>query len=566
MFKQPTSISNAFKSLQARLRQAPLWAWALTGAGTAALVVVGFGSLSVVAEPQNAVTAASQIASPSNPASVSPAAQTHSELLPIVQARALQKPTVAAPLPQPLAGLEEMPADFIPANSDGSTENAPFARIKLAAMSNGQSAIDALGGNLPAVAAWYGKSSEELIALLRSDNTVYIDTRGRLLFVDSSVSKADAGPRDHHTHHVSDANMGISEAGDKATIGVPSTGGAPFPVDQSFSLHSRSNSSRSIYLNFKGQDSNPAFDLDNVPGTFSAIERAVIQKIWLRVAEDFAAFDVDITTEAPTATLGKTGVTILITRQNVNAGGYAYLNTFGPLKAGPTAAPAFCFQNNLANAEKPIAECLSHELGHTLGLHHQSTAQQTYYPGFGDGDTGWAPIMGVSYYKNLTQWSKGEFAGATNHEDAYAVMMKQGLPPRVDDHGKSAATASAMNRLESNGLANLSIAGVIETPTDVDVFSFVAGAGPLTLKAAPSNWSGNVDLALELKDASGKTLATANPLDKLDATIATTLSTAGTYYLFVKGTGKGNPQTGGYSNYGSIGQYNIVGTAALKAK
>ena len=563
MSKQPTSISNAFKSLQARLLKTPLWARVLSGA--AALAVVGFVGLSGVAKPQNTVMAASQLARPSSPASVSPAAQTHSELLPIVQARALQTPTVAAPLSQPLAGLE-MPADFIPANSEGSTENAPFARIKLAAMSNGQSAIDALGENLPAVAAWYGKSSEELVALLRSDNTVYIDTRGRLLFVDTGVSKAEADLRDRHTHHVSDANMGITEAGDKATIGVASTTGAPFPIAQSFSLHSRSNSSRSIYLNFKGQGSNPAFDLDHVPGTFSAIESALIQKIWLRVAEDFSAFDVDITTEAPTATLGKTGVAILITRRNTNVGGYAYLNVFGPLKAGPTEPLAFCFQNNLLNDEKDIAECLSHELGHTLGLHHQSTAQQGYYSGSGDGDTGWAPIMGVGYYRNLSQWSKGEFVGATNREDAYAVMLKQGLPPRVDDHGNSAATASAMTRSEANGLANLSGAGVIETPTDIDVFSFVAGAGPLTLKAAPSNWSGNVDLAIELRDASGKTLATANPLDKLDATITTTLAAAGTYYLFVKGTGKGTPQTGGYSNYGSIGQYNVVGTAALKAK
>ena len=34
------------------------------------------------------------------------------------------------------------------------------------------------------------------------------------------------------------------------------------------------------------------------PGTFSTTEQALIQRIWLRVAEDYAAFDVDITTEA----------------------------------------------------------------------------------------------------------------------------------------------------------------------------------------------------------------------------------------------------------------------------
>ncbi|MCV2352855.1 PPC domain-containing protein [Paucibacter sp. B2R-40] len=564
MSKQPTSKSNAFNTLQARLRKAPLWARTLTG--TATLALVGGVTLSVVAEPQSAavVLSANVLAAPAGPVGMAAPSGAMPELLPAVQSAAVQTAAVSAPASKPLAGIE-MPADFIPANSEGSTEHAPFGRIKLAALSNGQQAIDALGENLPAVAAWYGKSAEELTTLLRSDSTVHIDTRGRLLFIDTGAGKADVSLKDAHTHHVSDANMGITEAGDKATIGVPSTGGAPFPVDQTFALHSRSSSSRIIYLNFKGEGAKPAFDLDKVPGTFSAVERAMIQKIWLRVAEDYAAFDVDITTEAPTSIAGKTGVTILITSQVIDAGGYAYLNSFAAFKANP--APAFCFQNNLANAEKPIAECLSHELGHTLGLHHQSTSAQAYYGGSGDGDTGWAPIMGVSYYKNLTQWAKGEYSGATNREDAYAVMLKQGLPARVDDHGNSAATASAMTRVEANGLANLSRTGVIETPADVDVFSFVAGAGALTLTASPSNWSGNLDLALELRDASGKTLATANTLDKLDASITTKLAAAGTYYLFVKGAGKGNPLlAGGYSNYGSIGQYSIVGTAALKAK
>ncbi|MDC8772231.1 pre-peptidase C-terminal domain-containing protein [Roseateles albus] len=561
MSQQPTRQPNAFKSLQVQLRKAPLWARTLTG--TAVIALVGGVTLSVVAEPQREAVQLAQAAAPSSPAIALPLASAKADAAPAVPAPAVQTAALAAPAPQAIKGFE-LPADFIPANSEGSTENAPFGRIKLAALSNGQQAIDGLGGDLPAVAAWYGKSPEELTTLLRSDNTVFVDTRGRLLFIDAGAGKADASLKDAHTHHVSDANMGVTEAGDKATIGVPSTGGAPFPLDQTFALHSRSSASRIIYLNFKGEGAKPAFDLDKLPRSFSAVEQAMIQKIWLRVAEDYASFDVDITTEAPSSVVGKTGVTILITSETSASGGYAYLNSFAAFRASP--APAFCFQNNLANAEKPIAECLSHELGHTLGLHHQSTSAQTYYGGTGSGDTGWAPIMGVSYYKNLTQWAKGEYAGATNTEDAYAVMKKQGLPARVDDHGNTTATASAMLLSQANGLANLSRTGVIETPTDVDVFSFVAGAGAISLTVAPSNWSGNLDVALELRDASGKTVATANTLDKLDANISAKLATAGTYYLFVKGAGKGDPKTTGYSNYGSIGQYSISGTAPLKLK
>ena len=35
----------------------------------------------------------------------------------------------------------------------------------------------------------------------------------------------------------------------------------------------------------------------------------------------------------------------------------------------------------------------------------------TYYKGHG----GWAPIMGVGYYKAVVQWSKGEYLGRQQH-------------------------------------------------------------------------------------------------------------------------------------------------------
>ena len=65
-----------------------------------------------------------------------------------------------------------------------------------------------------------------------------------------------------------------------------------------------------------------------------------------------------------------------------------------------------------------------------------------YYAGPGTGATGWAPIMGVGYYQPLVQWSKGEYATATNVQDDYAVMATNGLPLRADDHGNSAGSAT----------------------------------------------------------------------------------------------------------------------------
>lgn len=445
----------------------------------------------------------------------------------------------------------ELPADFVPNNSDGNTDGAPFSRIQLPTISNGSDAIALLGEQLPAVAKWYGFSDEALRELLRKDQTVYIDRKGRLLNVDAGV------PADQSRVLAAGTVAQATTVTNGATTAITTT----TPLDQTFSLHSKKNSTRVLFLNFKGQGTKPAFDLDKNLNTFSVAEQTLIQKVWQRVAEDYSAFDVDITTEAPTNTTGKLGATIVITNETSTAGGYAYLNSFSKFTA--TNATAFCFQNNLANSEKPIAECISHELGHTLGLRHQSTASETYYGGSGAGETGWAPIMGVSYYKNLTQWAKGEYTGATNKEDAYAVMQRQGLSPSADDYGNTAATASAMASSVANGFNNLSTKGVINTPSDVDMLSFNAGLGSVTFTATSAPLSANLDIALQILDASGKVIATSNAVDTLGTTITANIATAGTYFLRVAGAGKGDPATTGYSNYGSIGQYNISGKAAV---
>lgn len=38
----------------------------------------------------------------------------------------------------------------------------------------------------------------------------------------------------------------------------------------------------------------------------------------------------------------------------------------------------------------------------SASIYHDGTGSTAYYEGHGSGETGWAPIMGTSYYKNLT--------------------------------------------------------------------------------------------------------------------------------------------------------------------
>ncbi|WP_395011438.1 PKD domain-containing protein [Undibacterium sp.] len=446
-------------------------------------------------------------------------------------------------------------SDFVPSSAEGSVENAPFSRIDLPEIASGQRAIEILGDNIASVAQWYGMTSDGLKQLMLSDLSLHIDRKGRLLTIDSGVDSTLATPA-----IVEVQNTPLAIVGNTLTA-TNAVSNNIYPLDQTFKLQSKPESSRIMYLNFKGSGKDPAFDLDKNTGTFSTAEQTMIQKIWARIKEDFSAFDVNITTEPPTSLVGKTGTSIVITNRVHQAGGYAYLNSFGTINL--SNPPAFCFQNNLGNSEKYIADCVSHELGHTLGLYHQGTASVGYYTGHGDGETGWAPIMGVGYYKNLGQWAKGEFTGATNKDDAYAIMLKRGLNPRVDDVGNTTATATAMTSVSSNGLNNLNAAGIVEKTADVDVFKLTAGAGTLNLSLAVSAFGGNLDAQMDLLDATGKVVTTSNVLTTLGTTLSTKITVGGIYYLKISAVGKGDPKTNGYSTYGSLGQYLITGAAPL---
>jgi hypothetical protein len=116
-----------------------------------------------------------------------------------------------------------------------------------------------------------------------------------------------------------------------------------------------------------------------VPGTFSTAELQRIQAIWQRVAEDFAPFDVNVTTEAPapdkltrsSSTDQVFGTTVLITKSsgvyNCSCGGVAYIGVFDD--TGDFYKPALVFYNQLgAGNEKYVAEAISHEAGHNMGL------------------------------------------------------------------------------------------------------------------------------------------------------------------------------------------------------
>ncbi len=450
--------------------------------------------------------------------------------------------------------------------TDNIQPNKPaFPHLSFPANSNGEKAIANLAARLPEVAAFYGKTAAEFREQLRSDKSAWIDTRGKLFFVEQALT---ASPSD------------LAQSG------------AIYPLAQTFLLHSRPGSKRKIYLDFNGHTTtgtawntsyamdpivSPAYDTDGVPGTFSTTELTAIQNMWRRVAEDYAAFDVDVTTEEPPADqMSRSGTTDLTygtralitknftagtTKGDCSCGGFAYVGIFDA--TSEFNKPAFIFQDKLGNAEKLIAEATSHEVGHNLGLSHDGTSSVGYYQGHGTGATGWAPIMGVGYYKELVQFSKGEYLNANNKEDDYLVMQNNGVTFAADDFGNTSAAAAPLSGTSVNGVNTFDILGVIETPSDVDVFQFNAAAGTLAITAKAFERGPNLDILMQVRDAAGNLVAEANPADQLGGTINVSLPAAGTYFLSIDGSGLGDPLGTGYSAYGSLGRYSVAISAPL---
>jgi autotransporter-associated beta strand protein len=439
----------------------------------------------------------------------------------------------------------------------GSAQSAPAlppnfpGGIQLPARARGEDAITKLGSRLPEVAAFYRKNPEELRGLLRQDHTLWVDPQGRLLYIcDFQIAEAP----------VTGQNIGTTDP-------------SPFPPELTFRLHSRPGATKVIYLDFDGHDASTTswgadaiarpFDTDGNPATFSSTERDRIVYIWQRVSADYAMYDIDVTTEDPgvealrkaDASDANYGIRVVIGGSSGDwygsAGGVAYVGSFD----GNSDVPCWVFPKSLGpDNEKYIAEAISHEAGHTLGLSHDgTTAGVTYYSGQGN----WAPIMGVGYYEPIAQWSKGEYANANQTQDDLAVMLTHGAAYRADDHGNTRATATSLAGV------NFTTRGTIERNTDLDFFSFKTGAGRVSFTVNRAPRDSNLRIEVSLYDGAGTLLLTTNSADTTAGTQPVSVSTvlsAGTYYFSVDGIGNGSPATTGYSDYASLGEYMISGT------
>ncbi|WP_158222683.1 choice-of-anchor D domain-containing protein [Rhodopirellula sp. MGV] len=375
----------------------------------------------------------------------------------------------------------------------------------------------------------------------------------------------------------------------------PAVGAAPFALDQTFKLHSRPDSNFTIYLDFDGHVTvgttwNSAYGIGEIVhpdywggdgSSFSDDRLQLIQEIWQVVTEDFAPFDVDVTTEEPSdlddlryngTSDTRWGTRVVMTKQSFTdcgCGGHAYIGAFDDSQD----EPAIVYNSGL----KAGSETVSHEVGHQLGLHHDGNGSNTYYSGHGSGDTSWGPIMGAPFSKLTTQWSDGNYFDATlaNEDDLAIITGNANFPFVNDDYADVRTDATAMLVRQTS----IEAFGIIETNDDVDWLRFTTEGGDVTLDVDVTGYKPNLDVWAGLFDSNGEFITDANPSSTLSASFGTLSLDAGEYFLKLDGAPRDStydPITdqlieptirpynvsppSGYSDYGSLGQYRVHGT------
>jgi hypothetical protein len=338
--------------------------------------------------------------------------------------------------------------------------------------------------------------------------------------------------------------------------------GAKHPLSAVPALSSLPGAPASLYLDFTGDFessygtykniSTPAFEQDGDPTSFSDGELAAIQKIWGYVAEDYAPFNLNVTTVPPANMAhGATEKVVIGGTGSWTGGAYGGYTYVGDFTQTPVSNIAFVFSANLGGGNaRYTGDAATHESGHGFGLNHQSSYSGTtktaeYWTGPGGGT---APLMGNSYAAGRSLWWYGQSSvSSTTMQDDMAVLSgpANGFGYRPD------ADAGSVTPLAQSG-AQVSATGLIITISDVDSYGFSSDAGTVSFTVTVPADVNNLAPMVELLGADGSTiLASAGPsATDFSASITATLPAAGSYRLVVASSG----------GYGNVGHYAVNGT------
>ena len=307
-----------------------------------------------------------------------------------------------------------------------------------------------------------------------------------------------------------------------------------------------------------------SYDVDNNPGSFSNEERYGIWLGWREVVEDFAPYDINITTDRSVyeaAAVTNRSKIIITTTKNWypgTAGGLALLNSFDD----NTGYRKVAWTWNLSDISTGLTN--SHEAGHQLGLRHDGTQTDGYYRGHGS----WGPIMGAPFGRPYTQWSKGEYPGANNQYQDDIAILNTTLGPVKDEagNGLAAATELSLPVISRKGLIGFGDMDSYKFTQDtagkvkINVISSLGDEGEsraanlaMNVLLVKLNTSGGVQAIIRNINASDVT-----PLSPMTNKFEIDINLdPGTYGLRITPNSPDNNWTTGFGKYGIAGEYRL---------
>ena len=350
------------------------------------------------------------------------------------------------------------------------------------------------------------------------------------------------------------------------------------PLADLQNLQSKPGASKTLYIDYWGgtltgtawnSDFNgiyQPFDNNGDSASFSDNERYVMWLGWREAAEDYATFDINVTTSQAvynsTAAVNRSQI-IASPTNFYGGGGIAYVDVFSNSSEFYKTGWA---SNNSANT---LGMTLSHESGHQMGLSHNGVPGDEYYNGHGD----WGAIMGAPFGKPYVHWDKGEYNNADNTEDDLDLINLH-LNYATDEAGNSKATATNINPPVSNLLGNIEINNLGQ---DQDFYSFQldsdtnirlqvipalgaegeSRASNLSMRAALIDTLGDADPSNDVvvREIAPSDISPLRPdTNKLEYDA---LLPAGSYLLSIIPEPADSNWSSGFGNYGNGGQYYV---------
>ena len=306
----------------------------------------------------------------------------------------------------------------------------------------------------------------------------------------------------------------------------------------------------------------PVFDTDGNPNSFGADEQNLIKNIWSRVAEDYAPFKINVSTDYYGSFNNGQALHVAVGGNNTDwlktdASGISSIGSFSD--TAPNVVFAFDLvawakagvkdgDGQLLDGAAATATTISHEAGHAFGLFHRALykVDGTKITDYNPGVLGWTPIMGDNKASDRTTWNAGTTdQGANTWQTDMDVIARpaNGFGYRADDHGNSIATADAL--LTSINAASLTGKGLINNTGDWDVFKFTSTSSQFQVTVNAAKFGPNLIPIAELWSSSG--LVARADAGSLTQSIIHANVAAGTYFVVVKSLG----------DYGDVGQYTV---------